>query len=487
MIHVCMAPLPETAGRAALQGCSRIMLTTPPRYFDRNFETLGREEIQELRDRLIEDTLAVARDNHFYSSFYARAGVDVTRVRRAADLRELPIIRKADILADAAKRPPYGTRLATPPESIANVVESSGTSAAGKEIQALTASDLQRILDAEQVGFVWAGATEGTEVAVNVPVGITAAGYWWNLALHQIGCNTLRLGGMRTEQRLGYLKTYGAEQMLIDSHYLRRMTYLAGTYGYGLRHDFPRLKAIFVGGGGWTDQEAEQWADEWGAVLYEQYGSSQRCIAWTCEGGILQHNGRAVVHALPHHYLLEVVDPVTGKHVAEGEDGEIVVTLFGHEAMPLIRYGTGDHARFRTGESCPCRRAFDGIEAGSVGRLDDMIRVRGRNLWPEMVDKVVFARVGVVDYQGRVWTDQAAGERLSIRIWTFPEAAAEAGSIAHELKSSLRLTTGLNFDVDTKPVTAMEIEAAAQAAAKPRRWFDNRGTTSAEPGWPEAL
>lgn len=462
------------------------MITAAPRHFDPALEALAPGEIRTLQDRLLEKTMAAVQTNAFFSSVYRSAGARPTRIRTVADLEELPIVRKADIVADVAEHPPYGRRLATPPEKIANVVESSGTSAAGKEIQALSAPDLQRLLDAEKVGFVWAGATEGTVVAFNLPVGMTAAGYWWTLALHQLSCNTLRLGGLTTEQRLHYLQRYGAELMLVDSHYLRRMTYIAGTLGYKLRRDMARMEAIFVGGGGWNDEEAAAWAEEWGVILHEQYGSSQRCISWTCEQGILTGSGRGVVHSLPHQYFLEVVDPESGERVGEGQEGEIVVTLFGYEAMPLIRYGTRDRGRFRPGASCSCGRSFDGIEAGSVRRLDDMVRVRGRNVWPDQVDQATFGTEGVADYRVEIWQDESATERVSLRLLLLPQAQGTQTDIAQDLASRLKSATGLRFEVVPHVMTAREVETSASPEHKPRRWADRRDERAVGPRWEES-
>lgn len=458
------------------------LITSAPRHFDPAIESLDVAEIRRLQDHLVQETMAAIEGNAFYSSIYRRAGVDISGVRSVSDLREVPIIRKSDIVNDISEHPPYGRRLAVPEERVANVVESSGTSASGKEVQALTAGDLQRIVDAEKVGFIWAGATEGTVVAVNVPVGMTAAGYWWNLALQQMSCNTLRLGGLATERRISYLSTYHAEMMLCDSHYLRRMTHIADALGYELRRDMSRMSAIIVGGGGWNDGEAAEWADAWGAVIHEQYGSSQRCIAWTCEGGVLGPSGRNMVHFLPHQYLVEVIDPETGEHVEEGADGEIVLTLFGYEATPLVRYGTRDRGRWRTGATCPCGRSFDGLETGSVGRLDDMLRVRGLNLWPSEVDRVVFADASVADYRAEVWQDEDASERISLLVNVIDETHGHADEVAEELSSRLKATIGLRFEVTPQVLSAREA-GQMSSDAKPRRWSDRRGDAVPGPSW----
>jgi phenylacetate-CoA ligase len=466
------------------------VILPPPRYFDRELETSRAPEIRALQDRLVAETMQSLHANEFFSSLYRRAGVKLERIRTVADLQELPIIRKADIVADAAARPPFGSRLGVAPEQVVNIVETSGTSASGKEVQALSAPDLQRLLDAEQVGFIWGGACHGSVVAVHLPVSMTAAGYWWNLALFQLGCNTLRLGGLSTEARLAYLATYRAEQMIIDGHYLNRMTHFARESGYRPGDRVESMATILIGGGGWSDENAERWADEWGAVLHEQYGSSQRCIAWSCERGILDRGSRGLVHTLPHQYLVEVLDPDTGMHVEDGEVGEIVLTLFGYQASPLVRYGTRDRGRFLPASACPCGRPFDGIEAGSVGRLDDMLRVRGLNLFPDQVDRVVFATAGIVDYQGEAWADRGGSERLSLLVSLVADAAGGDGperveGICLGLAERLRAATGLRFEVGARTLSSREIEETARPDVKPRRWSDRRDALCSGPRWTE--
>ena len=466
------------------------MIVEAPRYFDRDLETSPPSEIRALQDRLVAETMQSLERNEFFSSLYRSAGVKLDRIRTVADLQELPIVRKAEIVADAAARPPFGSRLGVAGDEIVNVVESSGTSASGKEVQALSASDLQRLLDAEEVGFIWGGACKGTVFAVNLPVSMTAAGYWWNLALYQLGCNTLRLGGLTTEMRLAYLANYRAEQMIIDGHYLNRMTHFARESGYRPGDRIESMATIYVGGGAWSDENAERWADEWGAVLHEQYGSSQRCIAWTCERGILDRGVRGLVHTLPHQYLVEVLDPATGMHVEEGEVGEIVLTLFGYEASPLVRYGTRDRGRYLPASSCPCGRPFDGLEAGSVGRLDDMLRVRGLNLFPDQVDRVVFSTAGVVDYQAEAWADPGGSERLSLLVAVVADAADPESHGGLEracpgLAERLRTATGLRFEVEARALSAQEIEETGRPDTKPRRWSDRRDAPRNGPSWAE--
>jgi phenylacetate-CoA ligase len=460
------------------------VITATPRYFDRELETLDTESVGRLQDQLVVETLDALQHNVFFMSRYKKEGVRLDRVRGVAGLRGLPIIRKPDVLDDLAEHPPYGSRLGGSPSSIVNVVESSGTSAAGREVQALDAADLNAIVTAEKVGFVWAGATEGTVVALHFPVGMTAAGYWWTLALYELRCNTIRLGGQRTTSRIEYMRRYGVEQMVLGSHYLQRLMYLASENGYELRRDFPGLKSILLTGGGWNVEIAERWSAEWGATLYEQYGSSQRCIAWTCERGMVAEGRPGVIHGLPNQYVLEVIDPKTNEHVDDGNEGEIVLTVLGRRAMPLVRYGTGDRAIFRSGTSCPCGRCFDGIEAGSIGRIDDMLRIRDRNLWPSEVDRVVLSTPSVLDYNAVAWIDARAQVRLSMELALEPTVGGDAiDVITGEVSRCLREETGLRFELTARSLDSGEIDETAIVDRKPRRWSDLRSTPGTTPPW----
>lgn len=460
------------------------MISITPRFFDRELETLDASEVRGLQNRLVDETLSALQDNVFFASQYKKASVRLDRVRGVAGLGELPIVRKSDILEDLARNPPYGNRLGGSPAAIVNVVESSGTSAAGREAQALDASDLDAIVRAEKAGFVWAGATEGTVVGLHFPVGMTAAGYWWTLALYELGCNTLRLGGERTAHRLEYMKRYDVEQMVLGSHYLQRLTYLAMENGYDLRRDFPRLQSILLTGGGWSVETAEQWSATWGATLYEQYGSSQRCVAWTCERGMVDEGKPGLIHGLPDQYVLEVIDPTTNEHVDEGEEGEIVLTVLGRPVMPLVRYGTGDRAIFRSGRTCRCGRAFDGIEAGSVGRIDDMLRIRDRNLWPGEIDRLVLSTPSVLDYNAVVWIDATAQVRLSIDLALEPTVGVGAiDPIADRLSERLDREIGLRFEVSARALENSEVDETALVDGKPRRWKDLRSSPGTRPTW----
>lgn len=458
-----------------------------PQHYEPEVERLPKAEIHALQvAQLRADVERALHGNAFYRPRYLAAGVRADRIRSLDDLARIPLVRKDDVVGDIAAHPPYGSRLQVPEHEIVNVVETSGTSGRGTEVQALTWSDWTRIVRAEAFGFFWAGVRQGTVVAINTPIGMTAAGVWWLGALERLRANPLRLGGgPSTEQRLASMKRYGVELFTASAAYLLRLEHVAAEAGYDLPGDFPRLRSIFCGGGGWSVKWAAERAARWNARLFEQYGSSQRAIGWTCERGVTREGGPGIIHGLPHLWILEVLDPSSGEPVKPGEEGEIVITPLGQEATPLIRYATGDRGRFVPGEECRCGRAFDGIQAGSVARYDDMMKIRGLNVWPDAVGRVVFDHPEVAEYRGEVWVDDRGAEvvRLDVEFHSGVNADRRR-TLLPELAGGILRRTGLRVTVtEWDGPSLLESPAGGLDAhtLKVRRWTDRRAASLAEP------
>lgn len=451
-------------------------------FYEPEFEQMSRDKIRALQLKLFKEDFARAwSGNPFYRTRYDAARVRPDDIKTLEDLHKVPVVRKDDVVRDIAAQPPYGTRLQVPTSEIVNVVETSNTTGRGTEVQCLTASDWDRIVRAEAFGFFWAGARKGTVVAMNTPVTMTAAGTWWFGALERLQSNFLRMGSADTEERLAIMKRYSPEIMTASAAYLLRLEYVAEQLGYDLQRDFPRLKSIFCGGGGWTVQWAQERAEKWGATLFEQYGNSQRAIAWTCEYGIVHGSERGIVHSLPHLSLLEVVDRETGRHVAPGEEGELVVTAFAQEGTPIIRYATDDRVRFMPADACRCGRPFDGIEAGTVSRYDDMMKIKGLNVWPDVITHAVFRYAEAAEYRGDVFVDDKGMEVARVQVEFRPDIATDRrDSVLKDINDEIHKRTGLNFLVQAWSGPSLLAAGAGGFNArtlKIKRWTDRRRDT----------
>jgi phenylacetate-CoA ligase len=453
-------------------------------YLEPEYERLSREEIDALQLRLFRrDVERVWAGNPFYRERYEAAGITPDQIKTRDDFRRVPIVRKKDILEDQKVRPPYGRRLQAPLDEIVQVVESSGTSGLGKEVQALTGEDLDLIRRAKMFQFYWPGGRRGTVVALHIPITMAAGAMWSVDALRGLGCNSLRLGTLGVEERLGYMQRYSAEIIQASTSYITRLEHAAGELGLDLQKDFPRLRSIYVGGGGWTVAWAQERAELWNARLFEVYASSQRIFSYSCEWGIVRGQTRGILHFMEHLGLAELIDPATGNPVKHGEEGEVVITPFGMTASPLIRYGTGDRARFLEARDCPCGRRFNGIEAGSVGRYDDMLRIKEINIWPETIDDVIFSHGAATEYRGDLYVDDAGREvaKILVELRTDVDGAARK-RICSELASAIHHRLGINFVVEewTGESLTHGTTGIAPDMFKTRRRFNDRRTETRE-------
>ncbi len=416
--------------------------------------------------------------NRFYRTKFDAAGFRPGDVREPDDLSRVPVTTKEELLRDIEEHPPYGSRVQVEPREIVNVVETSGTTGKGRETHPQTAGDLEAIHRAEAYGFVWAGVTTGTVVVLTWPVTMTAGSAWWLHTLGRLGANVLRIGHLGAEEKLGYFRRYGAEVVVGTPSYVTRLARAAEAAGLDFRRDL-RVRRLIVAGEGRPAEWMARVEEEWGAKLHEQWGCTQGAMTWTCEEGMLRDGRPGMMHGLPHLCVTEVVSRETGQPVASGQEGEIVVTPLHGEAAPLIRFATNDRARFLTSDRCACGRAFDGLECGSVSRYDDMIKVKGVNVWASAIAGVVTADSRVREHRAEVYLDPAGQETALLELELSP--SVEGGARAAVLETTatrLLQAVGIRFEVrEWRGQEPLETAVLDRNTGKARRWVDRREAT----------
>jgi len=301
------------------------------------------------------------------------------------------------------------------------------------------------------------------------PVTLLSAFQWY-------GLRTFAVGNMEGEARLEMMRRFPPHFFSTGPVYLRRLTTICREIGLDPWRAFPALKAIKLGSFGFDVPWAREMEEFWGARLIDTYASTQ-CgggIASTCEFGTF-HQGdgrRGVMHFPEHKVYAEVLNPETGEPVQEDEEGEVILTAFGREAMPMLRFRTGDKVVFKSYRQCPCGRPFDGIEAGTVSRYDTMLKIRGMNLWPEAVDAIVLAHPDVDEYNGHLGV--AANGREIVRVLVdFKSGVSTDGTyracVLGALSAAIKERTGVGMEVsEARPG---EVE---RFAYKEKRWKDKR-------------
>ncbi len=447
-------------------------------YYDPRFEQMTKEDLLEFQFQEFKQELQRAwEQNVFYQKKFTKAGIHPDDIRTRQDIIKLPLTTKEDFLKDIAEYPPYGSRLQVPTSEIVMVVETGGTSGRGQEVHALTAEDLDRIYTATAYGFFWAGVRRGTIMMQPWPITLAGAARWWDGAMHKLGGNLFHLGNYDTKERLKVMKRFKAEVVYADPSYLRRLEYVAGEMGMDVKEDIGAKSIITFAGGVSLDWAAER-EKRWGAKIYEQYACTQRAMTWTCEYGMLRDDKWGFIHWLPHLCLIEVINSDTGKHVAPGEEGEIVITPLGSKATPIIRFATGDKGKFLTSEQCPCGRPFDGFEAASIGRLDDMMKIKGVNIWQSAVDNCVLTNPAVLEYKGELSVDEKGREQAGVYV-EFRSSVSDTSKqqLIIQIGERLRTNTGINFLVKEWPGPPIFEQRDKTSQRKVRRWEDKRYKT----------
>lgn len=406
----------------------------------------------------------LARDNPFY-----RARVSLPSERSEQAFRSLPLTHKRDVVDDCSAAPPYGSRTVGEAADLRHIVQTSGTTGNGYEVYALNSSDEAAIFRAEATGFWWAGVRPGTRVLLTLPISVAAAGQWYRGGLNLLGANVLCVGGYSTEVKAEILRTFRAEVIVGTPSYLQKLAAVCESQG---SLDDLEVRSLVVAGEGYGIGWARSMEERWGgAKLYEQYGCTERIMGWTCPGGVIRAGRLGVLHVPPELAYWEVIDPSTGEQSADGGYGEVVTTPLQAEASPLLRFATGDLVQFVAAGSCDCGRPVAGIRAGGVRRLDGMLKIKGKNVWPEAFAAAVFSVSGVAEYRGVIRSSDH-GEVVEITVDPIGDADS---SLPDDVSRAVLAATGLTVRVSI--VRPGEITGSVPPGfVKVSRWQDCRST-----------
>lgn len=442
-------------------------------YFNRQIETLDQHRLEGMQIEMLRDVLAGAAKNPFWSARLKDAGLSAGSFSRLSDLRRLPPVRKETMLEDQELVPPFGSRFQ--PGDVAAFRETSGTSGRGQEIHAQSAFEVEASALTFGPMYCWAGLRPGNWLAQTMGLSLQTGGQVQTRGAERYGLNVLNLAPYSSEKKLRLIERYQPHGIVATPAYINRLRFLARDMGIDLARDVPRLKTAFIAAEPYSRRWVQDVQDELGLELIsEQYGFTPvGVIAFSCEAGVASHvdGHRNMMHVSPLDVYMEIVDPATGGPVEYGQTGEVVVTSLNRRHNPLLRYASGDRARRMHRDKCSCGRAFDGIESGTVARFDDMMKVRGINVWPEVIDGVVLAQDHVEEYQGSVNPLPDGREEILIEV-ELNSRLAETDRIALVARLSQKVKETIGLKVELKEAA----ERLPRYDFKARRWQDNRIT-----------
>ena len=403
--------------------------------------------------------------NRFYTRKLTGAGIDPAGVALPRDLAALPFTTKAELAADQAETPPWGTVLTEPLERYTRYNQTSSTT--GSPLRWLdTTESWQWMLDCWQA--VYRGAGVGARDRIFFPFSFGPfLGFWTAFdAATQLGAHAIPAGGMTSLQRLALVESLGPTVVCCTPTYALRLLDVARESGGGdTALAATAVRTIIVAGepGGSIPATRRRIERGWGARIIDHHGLTEvGPISFECR------EAPGFLHVNEREYIAEVLDPESGEPAPDGSRGELIITNLGRTASPLIRYRTGDLV-VATHAPCACGRTFVRLVGGIVARADDMVTIRGANVYPAAVETVLRAIDAVVEYRCTVH----AGHALrALEVDLEVDAGADAQAVTAVAAQRLREALGLNVRVT--PVAAGTLP---RFEMKARRFVVNRGAT----------
>lgn len=348
-------------------------------FHNRQEETLDRQGIDQLQREKLAALLSHTADN---SPFYRERLAD-DRFDVATDpISALPLTTRDDIETDQRDHPPYGTRLTYPVQRYVRLHQTSGSR--GQPLRCLdTADDWKWWKKCWAIIYTAGGVLPNDRFFVPFSFG-PFIGFWAAFeAAVAMDCLCLAAGGMTTTARLRHLLENEATVICCTPTYAMHMADVAVAEGLDLPSSAVRLLIVAGEPGGSIEAVRSRIESGWGARVLDHAGMTE-VGPWGFEC-VEQPGG---LHVLESEFIAEVIDPKSCETVAEGQPGELVLTNLGRWGSPLIRYRTGDRVTMTSGR-CACGRWFARVEGGVRGRFDDMMLIRGNNVFPSTIEGII--------------------------------------------------------------------------------------------------
>jgi phenylacetate-CoA ligase len=404
--------------------------------FDAVAENMPREKLRALQLRRLKQTVKNAYDNvPLHRKRLKASRIAPTDIRSLADLAALPFTLKSDL----RDHYPFGM-FARPRETLARVHASSGTT--GKPtVVGYSANDIATWADLMARSFACAGARPGDVVHNAYGYGLFTGGLGAHYGAERLGATVVPMSGGNTERQIVLIQDFGARVLCATPSYALSIAEVAEKQGIDLRKS--KLKIGLFGAEPWSEAMRKELDARLGIKAVDIYGLSEIMGPGVAVECLEERDG---LHGWEDHFLFEVIDPETGKSMPEGEAGELVITTLTKEALPMIRYRTRDITRVST-ERCGCGRTHVRIRR-ITGRNDDMLIIRGVNVYPSQVEAVLVGLPDVAPHYLLVVERKGALDHLTVEVEIAESLAAVqtaytliADKVQQHIKSMIGVTT----------------------------------------------
>lgn len=432
-------------------------------YYQKEIETMPVEDIKKLQsEKLVKQVQHVYENVPYYRNLMDEKGVKPEDIKGIEDLHKLPFLTKAD-LRDAY---PYGL-LAKPLNECVRIHSTSGTT--GRRVVAFyTQHDIDLWEDCCARAIVAAGGNKDDVIQVAYGYGLFTGGSGLHGGSHKVGSLTLPMSSGNTERQIQFMTDLGATMLCCTPSYAAYIGEALAEMGY--TPDTIPLKAGIFGAEPWTEEMRQNIQNTLGIKAYDIYGLTETSgpgVSFECE----EQTG---MHINEDHFLAEIIDPDTGEVLPEGSKGELVFTSLDKEAFPLLRYRTRDICVLSR-KKCSCGRTFIKM-CKPMGRSDDMMIIRGVNVFPSQIETVLLNEGYQPNYQivlDRVNNNDTFEVNVELSAEQFTDTVGGITALEKSLASSMKTMLGINPTVHlVAPKTITRSEGKAVRVIDKRKLHD---------------
>ena len=432
-------------------------------YYQKEIETMPVEEIKKLQsEKLVKQVKHVYENVPYYRDLMDKKGVTPDDIKGIEDLHKLPFLTKAD-LRDAY---PYGL-LAKPLEECVRIQSTSGTT--GRRVVAFyTQNDIELWEDCCARAIVAAGGTKEDVCQVAYGYGLFTGGPGLNGGSHKVGCLTLPMSSGFTDRQIQFMTDLKATILCCTPSYAAYIGETLQEKGYG-PDDIP-LKAGIFGAEPWTEEMRRGIEKTLGIKAYDIYGLTET----SGPGVSFECSEQTGMHINEDHFLAEIIDPDTGEVLPEGSKGELVFTSLDKEAFPLLRYRTRDICVLSR-KKCSCGRTLIKM-AKPMGRSDDMMIIRGVNVFPSQIETVLLNEGYQPNYQiivDRKGNTDTFDVNVEMNPDQFSDTVSGVTALEKSLAEAMKTMLGINPTVHlVAPKSIVRSEGKAVRVIDKRKLHD---------------
>ena len=431
-------------------------------YYQPEIETAPAEQIKKIQDeKIVKQVKHVYENVRYYRNLMDSAGVTPDDIKGVDDIKKLPFLSKADLRAAY----PYGL-LGTDLKNCVRIQSTSGTT--GKRVVAFyTQKDVDLWEDCCARAIVAAGGTKGDVCQVAYGYGLFTGGAGLNGGSHKVGCLTLPMSSGNTERQIQFMMDLNATILCCTPSYAAYIGETLAEKGY--KPEDNKLKAGIFGAEPWSEEMRKSIEKSLGIKAFDIYGLTETSgpgVAFEC-------SEQMGMHINEEHFYAEIIDPDTGEVLPEGQKGELVFTSLDKEAFPLLRYRTRDIC-ILSRNKCSCGRTLIKM-CKPMGRSDDMMIIRGVNVFPSQIETVLLNEGYPPNYQIVVDREHNS-DTLDIYVELSPEQfsdiVANTQKRERALEGAMRTMLGIGPKVHLVPPKSIE-----RSEGKAKRVIDKRNLT----------